>query len=151
MAFIKTASEVTNSTIGENSYFTGRFHINGSLKVDGKFEGQSLQVEQLYVGQTGKVKTNIQAVSVIVEGTVIGNIVARNRVMLLPTARILGDISTPELIIQNGVIWEGRCIISHDLKQSARNYIDNEYNRDNLSQEKIFGSSNNNISKRKAS
>jgi cytoskeletal protein CcmA (bactofilin family) len=139
MAIVKTASDVTNSTIGENSYFSGRFFINGSLKIDGKFEGKSLQADQLYIGATGRVKTNITATSVIVEGIIIGNITARNRVMLLPTARILGDISTPELIIQNGVILEGRCMISNDLKHSARDYINAEYNRDNLSVERLFG------------
>ncbi|MBW7859406.1 MAG: polymer-forming cytoskeletal protein, partial [Leptonema sp. (in: Bacteria)] len=129
MAIVKTASDVTNSTIGENSYFSGRFFINGSLKIDGKFEGKSLQADQLYIGATGRVKTNITATSVIVEGIIVGNITARNRVMLLPTARILGDISTPELIIQNGVILEGRCMISNDLKHSAKDYINAEYNR----------------------
>ena len=83
MALVKTASEVTNSTIGENSYFSGRFFINGSLKIDGKFEGKSLQADQLYIGVTGRVKTNVTASSVIVEGIIVGNIVARNRVMLL--------------------------------------------------------------------
>ncbi|EMG23691.1 polymer-forming cytoskeletal domain protein [Leptospira interrogans serovar Copenhageni str. LT2050] len=56
MALVKNSSEVTNSTIGENSYFSGKFFINGSLKIDGKFEGKSLQAEQLYIGVTGKVK-----------------------------------------------------------------------------------------------
>lgn len=139
MAIVKNVSDVTNSTIGENSYFSGRFFINGSLKIDGKFEGKSLQADQLYIGATGRVKTNITATSVIVEGIIIGNIVARNRVMLLPTARILGDISTPELIIQNGVILEGRCMISNDLKHSARDYINAEYNRDNLTVDRLFG------------
>jgi cytoskeletal protein CcmA (bactofilin family) len=139
MALVKTSSDVTNSTIGENSYFSGRFFINGSLKIDGKFEGKSLQADQLYIGVTGRVKTNITATNVIVEGIIVGNITARNRVMLLPTARVLGDISTPELIIQNGVILEGRCMISNDLKHSARGYIENEYGKDNLSVEKIFG------------
>jgi len=138
MALGKTSSELTNSTIGENSYFSGRFYINGSLKIDGKFEGKSLQAEQLYIGATGRVRTNITASYVNVEGVIIGNIIARNRVMLLPTARVLGDISTPELIIQNGVILEGRCMISHDLKHSAKNYIETEYGKDNLSMEKLF-------------
>ncbi|HMZ37883.1 MAG TPA: polymer-forming cytoskeletal protein, partial [Leptospiraceae bacterium] len=79
------------------------------------------------------------AVDFIVEGIIVGNITARNRVMLLPTARILGDISTPELIIQNGVILEGRCMISNDLKHSARDYIESEYGRDNLTLERLFG------------
>lgn len=139
MAIVKPAVDVTNSTIGENSYFSGRFYINGSLKIDGKFEGKSLQADQLYIGATGKVKTNIIASTVIVEGIVIGNIEAKNRVMLMPTARILGDIKTPELVIQNGVILEGRCMISNDLKHSAKDYIFAEYDKDNLSEEKLFG------------
>ena len=66
MALVKNTQEITNSTIGPNSFFTGRFHINGSLKIDGKFEGKSLQAEQLYVGATGKLKTDIIANSIIV-------------------------------------------------------------------------------------
>ena len=139
MALVKNTSEVTNSTIGENSYFNGKFFINGSLKIDGKFEGKSLQADQLYIGATGKVKTNIYASSVIVEGIVIGNVTAKNRVMLLPTSRILGDIKTPELIIQNGVILEGRCMISNDLKHSAKDLIDLEYSKDSMTLEKLFG------------
>lgn len=130
MALVKSSQEITNSTIGPNSFFTGRFFINGSLKIDGKFEGKSLQAEQLYIGVTGKVKTNIVANSVIVEGVILGNITARNRVMLLPTAKIYGDIKTPELIIQNGVILEGRCTISNDLKHSAKEVIEGEYGKD---------------------
>lgn len=101
-------------------YFTGRFYINGSLKIDGKFEGRALQADQLYIGTTGKVKTSVAANSVFVEGVIIGNIAAKSRVMLLPTAKIFGDIKTPELIIQNGVILEGRCVIANDLKASAK-------------------------------
>jgi cytoskeletal protein CcmA (bactofilin family) len=139
MALVKNQTEVTNSTIGENSYFSGKFFINGSLKIDGKFEGKSLQADQLYIGVTGKVKTNITATNVIVEGIVAGNITARNRVMLLPTSKILGDIKTPELIIQNGVILEGRCMISNDLKHSAKDLIELEYSKDSLNLEKLFG------------
>jgi cytoskeletal protein CcmA (bactofilin family) len=123
--------EVANSIIGEKSFFEGRFMVRGALRVDGKFEGSSIEVDQFFVGPTGRVKTNIEAINVVVEGLVIGNIRASTRVMLLPTARILGDIRTPELIIQNGVILEGRCIISNDLNQSARALIENLYNQEN--------------------
>jgi len=55
--------------------------------------------------------------------------------MLLPTAKIYGDIKTPELIIQNGVILEGRCMISNDLKHSAKEIIETEYNKDKSREE----------------
>ncbi|HRZ25466.1 MAG TPA: polymer-forming cytoskeletal protein [Spirochaetota bacterium] len=129
MAITKGGGDAANNIIGENSYFTGNFIINGSLRIDGRFEGKYLQAEQLYIGRPGKIKTNINAVSVIIEGMVIGNINASSRVLLMPTARILGDIKTPELIIQNGVILEGRCTISNDLKSSAKDLIDVEYSK----------------------
>jgi len=122
-----TRGDITNSIIGEQSFFEGRFMVRGALRVDGKFEGSALEIDQLFVGPTGRIRTNVTAVNVVVEGVVIGNIKASTRVMLLPTARVLGDIRTPELIIQNGVILEGRCIISNDLNQSARILIENLY------------------------
>ena len=120
-------NDFTNSLIGEKSFFEGRFMVRGSLRIDGKFEGDILDIDQLFVGPKGRIKSSIKAVNVVVEGVIVGNIKASTRVLLLPTARILGDIHTPELIIQNGVILEGRCIISNDLNQSAKSLIENLY------------------------
>ena len=138
MALTKSGGELSNNIIGENSFFQGNFHINGSLRIDGRFEGKYLQAEQLYIGPDGKIITNVNAVSVVVEGLIIGNINASNRVLLMPTAKILGDIKTPELIIQNGVILEGRCTISNDLKSSAKTLIENECEKTKLIPEDFF-------------
>jgi len=139
MALTKIGGDIANNLIGENSYFSGRFLINGSLRIDGRFEGKYLQADQLYIGPTGKIKTNINAVSVIIEGLVIGNINASSRVLLMPTSKIYGDIKTPELIIQNGVILEGRCTISNDLKSSARDLIESEYEKNKIIPEEFLG------------
>ena len=138
MAFVKSGGDVANNVIGENSFFTGTFIINGSLKIDGRFEGKFLQAEQLYIGQSGKIRTNIKAVSVIVEGLILGNITASSRVLLMPTAKVCGEIRTPELIIQNGVILEGRCTISNDLKSSARDLLEIDYNKNRIIPEEFI-------------
>ncbi len=137
MAISKTGDNSTN-VIGENSYFSGSFNINGSLRIDGRFEGKSLKADQLYIGSDGKVRTNIDAISVIVEGLIIGNINATNRVLLMPTAKVFGDIRTPELIIQNGVLLEGKCIIANDLRTSAGDVIKAEYEKTRLIPEDLF-------------
>ncbi len=118
-----------NSSIGEESSFEGKFAIRGSLRIDGRFEGQALLVDQLQIGPKGRVKTNIIATSVVVEGLIIGNITSSRRILLLSTARVLGDIKTPELIIQDGVILEGRCTISHVHVENTPEYIQGLYNR----------------------
>ncbi|HEC92570.1 MAG TPA: polymer-forming cytoskeletal protein [Candidatus Atribacteria bacterium] len=119
--------EISKSIIGENSYFEGKFYIKGELEINGKFEGTSIKVDNLYIGKTGKVKSNIKATSIIIEGIVIGNLLATNRIILYPTARVLGNIRTPEIIIQKGVIIEGRCTISNDLENPAKDLIQKLY------------------------
>jgi len=118
-----------NSTIGEQSFFQGRFAIRGSLRIEGRFEGQALLVDQLQIGPKAKVKTEIVATSVVVEGIVIGSISASRRILLLSTARVLGDMRTPELIIQDGVVLEGKCTISHVQIDNTQEYIESLYDK----------------------
>lgn len=143
MALVKSG-DISNNVIGEKSYFTGTFNINGSLRIDGRFEGKSLKADQLYIGPDGKIKTSIDAVSVIVEGLVMGNINATSRVLLMPTAKVFGDIKTPELIIQNGVLLEGRCTIANDLRTSAGDVIKAEYDKNRIIPEEVFKSNDKN-------
>ncbi len=117
------AREMPKSIIGPNSFFEGRFYIKGELQIDGKFEGSSINVDHLYVGKTGKVKSNIKASSIIIEGIIIGNLTATSRIILYPTARVLGNIKTPEIIIQKGVIIEGKCTISNDFENPSKDLI----------------------------
>jgi len=120
--------EYISNIIGEGSFFEGKLKLRGSLRIDGKFEGEQLKVDHLIIGKTGRIKTNILSHNVVIEGIIIGNITASTRVLLLPTARILGDIKTPELIIQNGVILEGKVTISTKLEEPAQDIIFKLYN-----------------------
>ena len=115
------------TVIGEGSQFFGRYKIDGNLRIDGTFEGDILLVDHLQIGPQGKAKTNIEAVSIVVEGIVIGNLSASTRILLLSTARVLGNIKTPELIIQDGVVLEGSCTISHYELDNTKAYIENLY------------------------
>jgi cytoskeletal protein CcmA (bactofilin family) len=121
------ANERTKSIIGPGSFFEGKFYVNGELEVQGKFEGTSLFIDSLTVEKKGKIKTNIKANNVVVEGIVIGNIAARHRVMLMPSAKVLGNIRTPELIIQNGVLLEGKCTIQNDTEKSPAETVEKLY------------------------
>lgn len=122
--------EEANSIIGHNSQFQGKFAVKGAIRIDGKFEGDSLIVDKVFIGPKGKVKTNVKASSVVVEGVLIGNIQATNRVLLLPSSRILGDIQTPELIIQNGTILRGNCTISHRTDTDSKELILSLYEKE---------------------
>ena len=117
-----------NSVIGEGSMFEGKFYIQGSLQIDGRFEGEIKTQDQLVVGETGKVKTDIFAKKVVVGGTIIGNIEAEEDVTLLSTGRVFGNITAPRVSIEEGVVIKGEVSISAGQKKNIKNVIEESFN-----------------------
>ncbi len=103
---------IVNSIIGEGSEFKGEFKINGLLRIDGIFQGTIETDGKVLIGQTGDAISDIKARLVVVGGTVRGNIYATERVIILPSAEIKGNIITPSLIVEEGVTFEGNCVIN---------------------------------------
>jgi len=101
-----------NSVIGENSVFEGRFYVSGSILIEGKFDGEIKTEDHLTVGPTGKVKTDIYARRVTIGGTLIGNITATEEVDLLANGKVLGNVVTPKLNVENGVLIQGMVTIT---------------------------------------
>ncbi|MBX7057048.1 MAG: polymer-forming cytoskeletal protein [Leptospirales bacterium] len=120
-------SDQMNSVIGPGSIFEGKFYISGSLKIDGKFEGEIKTEDALVVGETGKVKTNIAAKDVVIAGTMIGNIAAENEVRLEKSGKLLGDINAPTLYIQPGVVAQGQINITGGQKKDVKKVIEESY------------------------
>jgi len=117
--------------ISGHSSFSGTVSNVAHLVVDGKFEGTTLEAKNLFIGKTGKVKANIMADYAVVEGIVLGNIKADIRLILMPSARVLGKIETKEIIIQKGALFEGQCVILNDsVTTNTKEHILNFYNTD---------------------
>lgn len=104
--------ESISTIIGEGDEFTGEFILQGNLRIDGIFSGKILSDKKVIVGPTGHVKTNIQARQVIVAGRVDGNIYATEAVHLFSKAQVYGDIVAANLIVEEGVVFEGRAKIN---------------------------------------
>jgi cytoskeletal protein CcmA (bactofilin family) len=120
-------ADTPNCVIGEGSIFDGRFSVNGSILIEGKFTGDIRTDDHLIVGPSGKVRTDIIARRVTVAGTLIGNIAASEEVTLLHTGKVLGNITTPKLSIEPGVITEGRVTISSGQTEDAKKIIEDSF------------------------
>jgi len=107
---------IVNSIIGEGSEFKGEFKINGLLRIDGKFQGTIETDGKVLIGQTGEAVTDIKARLIVVGGYVRGNIFATERVIFLSSGEINGNIITPSIIMEDGVKFEGNCIINNSKK-----------------------------------
>ena len=95
--------------MGEDTVFNGSLTFDGTVRIDGKFEGQVITEDTLIVGETGHLMAEISAGTVICMGRVEGTIVASKKVEIHSTSKILGNIKSPAIDIELGGILDGNC------------------------------------------
>lgn len=97
--------------IGKGMVIEGKMSFDDTVRIDGTFKGEISAAGTLVVGDGGYVEGDVKVGSAIVTGDVKGMLEASARVELRSPGRVLGDIKTPNLIIGEGVIFEGSCIM----------------------------------------
>jgi cytoskeletal protein CcmA (bactofilin family) len=96
--------------VGAGTVLTGETSFQAMLRVDGHLTGRvSSENGTLVIGTTGRVDANILVAAAVVNGTVNGDIVSTERVELGRTARVVGNIQSPRLMIEDGAMFEGSC------------------------------------------
>ena len=98
-----------HTILGPESKFQGNLSFEGTVRIDGHFKGDVNTNDVLVVGPGAKVEAEIHVGSIVINGEVNGNIFAKNAVGIHAPAKVRGNISTPVLVIDRGVIFEGSC------------------------------------------
>ena len=112
---------VPNCHIGVGSSFRGTLMIEGTLLVDGDFEGDILNCDRIVVGPYGHVQADVHVREAIVAGVFDGGIQAEERVLLMSGARVKGDLTASAIMIDEGVRFSGRCTMldEHPVESAA--------------------------------
>jgi excisionase family DNA binding protein len=113
MAFKKKTEERTLD-VDASMQGTLSFKDPVNLRINGKFEGTLDTRGNLIVGANAQVCADITGDNVIIGGRVIGRITAKERLTLLPTAVVEGDIYPAKLNVAEGAVFEGKCSMLHD-------------------------------------
>ena len=96
--------------VGHGTTLTGETNFQMMLRVDGQLTGSvSSEGGTLIVGTNGQVDANIAVAVATINGEVNGDIIASDKVQLGRTARVIGNIATPRIIIEEGAMFEGSC------------------------------------------
>jgi cytoskeletal protein CcmA (bactofilin family) len=103
-----SAERYGQSILQEGVAVRGDLLAKGDVRMDGEVEGKLTVGKKLTIGPTGNVRADVEADEVVVMGTVQGTIRARRRLELRKGARLVGDITTPVLVIEEGVYFHGR-------------------------------------------
>src|SRR5688500_8323480 len=108
--------------VGHGTTLTGETSFQAMLRVDGHLVGSiSSDSGTLIVGTNGQVDANVSVSTATINGTVNGDIVATERIQLGRTAKVMGNIQTPRLTIEDGALLEGGCTM-----MKAREAVDNQ-------------------------
>lgn len=98
-----------NAFIGKNSEFVGKLTFDGTVRIDGRVEGEIFSKGTLIIGAGASIKAKINVDVVILSGTLNGNIYAKKKVEMRAPGKLYGNITTPALAVEQGVIFEGQC------------------------------------------
>lgn len=105
-------SREVQAHLGQGSRVEGKLSFEGSVRIDGQIEGEINAQDTVVIGESAEVTAQIHASVVIVQGKVTGDITARKRVELRAPAKLVGNLSTPSLVIHDGVAFEGHCTMA---------------------------------------
>ncbi len=118
-----TEQSEISAFLGKGTEFKGVLSFEGTIRVDGKIEGEVISKDTLIAGDGAFLQGEISVGTVILSGKIVGNINASQKVHLLAPASIQGNIKTPKLIIEEGVTFDGKCEMAGEKKTAEQKVV----------------------------
>ncbi len=100
-------SEIS-TLLGRGTTFEGKLTFEGTVRIDGRLKGTVFSDDVLIIGEGATVEADIDIGEIIIQGTLIGNVHAKRGIEVLAPGKVKGDLHTPSLQIEKGVVFEGR-------------------------------------------
>ncbi|WP_069999622.1 bactofilin family protein [Cellulosilyticum sp. I15G10I2] len=95
----------------------GDIVTEGNLRIDGKFEGNIIQARDVVVGEGGFIQGEVNCETMVIYGTVKGNIKCQGLVEIAPVGKVFGDMEVKSISIKEGAVFEGKSIMNQNQTQ----------------------------------
>jgi cytoskeletal protein CcmA (bactofilin family) len=102
------AKDEINAFLGAGTSYQGKLNFQGSVRIDGTFQGEVSSEGTLVIGREAEVEGQIDVGQLVLSGRVQGEVRAKERVALHKTANMVGSLQTPVLVVEEGAIIEGK-------------------------------------------
>jgi cytoskeletal protein CcmA (bactofilin family) len=113
------AKDEINAFLGVGTTYRGRLDFTGSVRIDGRFEGEVESEGTLVIGREAVITGQVKVGQLVLGGTLTGDVVASTRVILHKTARFQGTLTTPALAVEEGAVLEGQLCMCNGVGQEA--------------------------------
>ena len=101
------------TVIGPEVSLEGKLYSKEGLRIDGSLKGRIECENTLIVSGTARIQADIVSDDIFVAGEIRGNVTGKNIVEVTRGGRIIGDIATPNLVMEPGAFFEGKCNMNH--------------------------------------
>jgi cytoskeletal protein CcmA (bactofilin family) len=112
---VRPAAPIASSPgayLDSGSRISGKLSFEGATRIDGQVDGEIHAKESLTIGESAVVTAQIRAASIIVAGKVSGDLTATSRIEIRPSAKVIGNLNSPTLVVHEGATFEGHCSMS---------------------------------------
>jgi cytoskeletal protein CcmA (bactofilin family) len=106
--FYSKISEDVSAVIEKGCSFKGDLVFDGIARFGGEFEGKIFSNGTLIIEETGVVKADVNADTIVINGKFIGNIEARNKIEIFKSAVVKADLKAPAIVIEEGAAFDGK-------------------------------------------
>jgi len=106
----ETANEL--NLIGTGTVLEGKIKTPGSIRIDGRIVGEVVVAQSIAVGPSGDVEGTITAKNITIGGKIKGTVLAQEKLVLESRASVRGDIRAAKLVIDEGAVFDGKCVMS---------------------------------------
>ena len=122
---LKKGTGVTEQTeitafLGKGTEFKGVLSFDGTIRVDGRVEGEVISKDTLIAGDSAHLQGEITVGTIISSGKIVGNLTATQKAHIIAPGSIEGNIKTPKLIIEEGVAFNGQSEMSTGQKPEQK-------------------------------
>ena len=118
---MKGKSGELNGFLDRGSSFKGELEFEDTMRIDGKFNGKITSKNELIVGESAHIEGDVHVGRIAISGTIVGKIIADQRVEIHRNGKVYSDIDTPALIIEEGAIFQGNCTMGERSKGNVTN------------------------------
>jgi len=106
-----------NAILGSGTALSGRLSFAGRVRVEGQFEGELLGGELIVIAGDAKIQGTVSARHVLIlSGEVHADITATGSIELCVPAIVVGDLKAPEVFLERGVSFSGKCTMGSDVR-----------------------------------
>ena len=109
--------------LGTDASFKGTLNFEGTVRIDGKFEGKVTTNDTLVIGETGDVKAELDVGVLVCKGQLKGTVMASKKVEMHPASKITGDVQTPALSLDLGAVIDGHISMTERESKEVINLV----------------------------